>query len=394
MKKMITLVLTFLILSFSLLAQQYVSLYEGCNFSGRKYTLAPGSYRLNQMKVRNDRLSSMKIPAGLKVTIYGNDGFSGKSNTYSNDILCLEDEWRNMASSIVIEYQTGQPNYGQNDFITFYNDCYAKGYSQVLRPGLYKGDDLGLLKYNISSFVINGNLKVKVFINNEQLAGASASFETSQNCLTSSLNDKIGSLQIEYLPASNNGLRNNDDGYATLYADCNYEGNALRLQPGYYDGEQLGVLKFNIESIELSAGISATIYVNTENFSGNGTTISSSSNCLSSLYKNRIGAIVIEKNGISNQNNDAIENNRVQLYSDANYRGQSVYLVPGSYYSMQQAGLTDKSLSSIKVPAGLKVILFDKENFTGRNYTISSSRSSLSINGWNDKAASIIVIKE
>ena len=149
---------------FSLLAfpQNFVSLYEGCNYSGRKYTLEPGSYRLYQMKIGNDKLSSIQIPPGMKVTIYTDNGFNGKSSTYSADVACLDIEWRQMASSIVVEYLYGQPNSGQNDFVTFYNDCYSKGFSQTLRPGSYNGSQLGILKNNISSFTINGNLRINV----------------------------------------------------------------------------------------------------------------------------------------------------------------------------------------------------------------------------------------
>lgn len=377
---------------FSLLAfsQNFVSLYEGCNYSGRKYTLEPGSYRLYQMKIGNDKLSSIQIPPGMKVTIYTDDGFNGKSSTYSADVACLDIEWRQMASSIVVEYLYGQPNSGQNDFVTFYNDCYSKGFSQTLRPGSYNGSQLGILKNNISSFTINGNLRIKVYINNEYLSGESATFETSQICLSRSYNDRIASLVIEYkpIPPSNKG------NYATLYEECNYEGNALRLLPGYYDGNKLGLMKFNIESIELPQGLRARVYIDNENLSGFSYTITSSSNCLSSSYRNRIGALMIEETVSYNQNTPGGNDERIVLYADKDFRGQSVSLLPGTYYSMAQAGFTDNTLSSLKIPVGYRVVLYEEENFKGRSYTLTTSRSGLNLFGWNDRASSIAIYKD
>ncbi|MBL7724867.1 MAG: hypothetical protein JNK27_11995 [Chitinophagaceae bacterium] len=392
-KKFLLSVIT-LILSVLAFSQNFVSLYEGCNYTGRKYILEPGSYRLYQMKIGNDKLSSMQIPSGLKVTIYTDDGFNGKSNTYSADVNCLDAEWRQAASSIVVEYLYGQPNYGQNDFVTFYNDCYSKGFSQTLRPGSYNGSQLGNLKRNISSFTINGNLKVKVYVNNEYLSGASATFEASQSCLSSSYNDKIASLVIEYKPVLPGNTPGSKGNYATLYEECNYEGNALRLLPGYYDGNKLGLMKFNIESIELPQSLRARVYIDNENLSGYSYTITSSSNCLSSNYRNRIGALIIEETGSYNPNIPGGNEERIVLYADEDYQGQSVSLLPGTYYSMAQAGFTNNTLSSLRIPVGYRVVLYEEENFKGRSYTLTASRSGLNLPGWNDRASSIAIYKD
>src|SRR5258705_10412878 len=94
----------------------YVMLYEDCNYSGKSKFLEPGTYPMSQMKIDNDKLSCMQIPAGMKVTIYQDDNFRGRSKTYYNNISCLEGEWNDMASSIVVENQNYRPNYNQNDY--------------------------------------------------------------------------------------------------------------------------------------------------------------------------------------------------------------------------------------------------------------------------------------
>lgn len=403
----------------SISAQQYyVRVYDQCNFGGKGYTLEAGSYRLYQMKIDNDRLSSMEIPNGMKVTIYENDKFEGKSKTYTASDRCLEPSWRNVASSIVVENTSIPSGYSQNDYVTFYNDCYNRGYSQSLRPGSYNGAALGNLKLNISSLTISGNLQVKAYINSESLSGYSVIINSNQTCLANNVNDKIASLVIETrtTPVNNGGYGNNGNNggygnngggngntkYATFYQECNFNGNAIRLEPGYYQGDKLGILKNNISSIELPAGLRVKAYTNSDYLSGSSTTISYSENCLSGLLLNRIASLVVEETyggggnnggwGGNNGNNNA-NNNYVVLYEDDDYRGRSATLLPGTYANMQLAGISDKSLSSLTVPPGWRVILYENENLGGKSFTITASRSGFSFTGWNDRTSSIAVYR-
>jgi hypothetical protein len=383
----------------ALSAQNYVTLHDQCNYSGRQYTLEPGNYRTYQIKIDNDKLSSIQIPAGMKVTIYENDKFEGRSNTYTSNTTCL-DAWRNTTSSLIVENTyNNQPPSGQNEYVTFYNDCYSKGYSQSLRPGTYSGSQLGSSRYNISSFTIYGNLRVRIYLNSENLNGASATLDASQSCLLSNYSDKIGSLIIEYKPTqpiypSTSGTAGTGS-YATLFTDCNYNGNALRLMPGTYQGDKLGLLKYNASSIQLSSNLRARVYLDNEYISGSSYLIESDNNCMNSNLRNRIGSLVIEeKYGNSNSNTyPPSSNETVIIYTDGNYKGQSASLLPGTYTSMAQAGFPDDALSSLTVPPGYKVILYEYENFKGKNYTITESKSGFLLSGWNDKASSIAVYR-
>ncbi len=406
--------------SFYVIAQaqnDQVTLFEQCNYGGNRYTLGPGSYPLNQMKISNDRLSSIMIPNGMKVTIYEDDNFGGRSRTYNNSSTCLENEWRNMASSIVIEREKiRQPGYNQNDFVTIYNDCNYRGFSQVLHPGNYTGSQLGASKYNISSFTVSGNLMVRVYINNENLSGNSTVYETDISCLQGNQNDRIGSLSVEYkqsgpkYPVNNIPTNTGRGDYATVYADCYYRGNSLRLAPGFYQGDKLGLLRYNISSIQIPSNLSAKVYLNNENMSGNYYTLTGNTDCLSEQMNDRIGSLVIEEyrttnnpynNGDNDRNNhDHDQDNRhdnfekVVLYADKDFKGQSVELRPGSYRTMAEAGFIDKALSSIVIPPGYRVILYDRENFRGSSTTLTASREGLGLLMFNDKTSSIVIIRD
>ena len=388
-----------LLLLTATMAQNYVTIYEDCNYSGKKKSLEAGTYSLYQMKIDNDKLSCLQIPSGMKATIYTDDNFKGRSKTYYNNIACLESEWNDMASSIVVENQNFRPNYNQNDYVVFYNDCYTKGYSQSLRPGRYKGNELGTLKYNISSFTIYGNLRVKTYISNEGLSGYSFTHDASESCLGSSENDKIGSLVIEYRPTQpiqpiypTGGY--ND--YVTIYTDCSYRGNSLRLAPGNYRGDQLGLLKYDISAIEIPSSLKAKVYINNEYLSGSYYTLSENINCMNSTLNNRIGSIVIEETYVNNNNNQyqANSDERVVIFTDGNYKGQSASLLPGTYSTMAQAGFPDNAMSSLTVPAGYRVVIYEFENFAGKSSTITSSTSAFLFSSWNDKTSSIAVYRD
>jgi hypothetical protein len=384
------------------LAQNYVTLHDQCNYAGRQYTLEAGSYRTYQIKIDNDKLSSIQIPNGWKVTVFENDKFEGRSNTYNSSVNCLDASWRNTTSSIIVESAyNNQPGYEQNDYITFYNDCYSKGYSQSLRPGTYSGSQLASLKYNISSFVITGNLQVRVYLNSENLNGASALLDASQTCLSPGYNDKIGSLIIDYKPNQpanpsypSGGGTSGTGSYATLYTDCNYNGNALRLMPGTYQGDKLGLLKYNASSIQLSSNLRARVYLDNEYLSGSSYSIDNDINCMNSNLKNRIGSVVIEERyGGNTQYPPQPSNETVVIYADGNYKGQAATLLPGTYSTMADAGFPDDALSSLMVPAGFRVVLYEYANFKGKSYTVTESKSGFILSGWNDKTSSIAVYR-
>ncbi len=378
----------------------FVTLYEDCNYKGKKSYLEPGTYSLYAMKIDNDKLSCMQIPPGMKVTIYADNNFKGASKTFYNNITCLEGEWNDMASSLVVESQNFRPGYGQNDYVVFYNDCYAKGYSQSLRPGRYRGSELSLLKYNISSFTIYGNLRVRTYINNEGLSGYSFTHDASESCLSNAENDKIGSLVIEYRPTQPiqpiyPPVGNSD--YVTIYTDCGYRGNSLRLAPGNYRGDMLGLLKYNISAIEIPSSLKAKVFINNEYMGGTYYSLSENISCMNSTMNNRIGSITIEETYGNNNNNDPYQNNsyeRVVIYSDGNYKGQSASLLPGTYNTMGQIGFPDNALSSLTVPVGYRVVIYEFENFAGKSYTITASKPGFIISGWNDKTSSIAVYRD
>ena len=69
--------------------------------------LESGSYTEADMEdegLHNDDISSVKVPAGYKVTLYSNDDFSGPLIVLTSDAQCLiEKDFNDVTSSIKVE---------------------------------------------------------------------------------------------------------------------------------------------------------------------------------------------------------------------------------------------------------------------------------------------------
>ena len=392
MKKITLLVLVFL--QYTILsAQNYVTLHEDCNFRGKSYTLEAGTYRLYQMRIGNDRLSSFQVPSGFRITIYEHDDFNSRSKTYTETVSCLDSAWDNNASAIVVE-NTNIQQTNPNEYVVVYSDCYSRGFSRSLRPGVYKGADLGELKNNISSFAIFGNLRLRVYTGSEDASGYFVTLENSETCLSRTYNDRISSLVVEYKPYTSPGTGNNNNNgsYAELYTDCNFKGNKLSLLPGRYTGAELGMFRKTVGSLQLPAGLTIKVY-DGDNFNGASETYSSGIDCMSFSWRNRISSMIVEDRGNWGSNGNTTVNELI-LYTDAGYKGQSVTLLPGTYSTMAAAnGFPEKALSSIQIPQGYRVILYDQPNLRGKSISLTASRSSFLMSGWNDRAASIAVYR-
>lgn len=88
-----------------------VMLYQDCDYNagtrGYAVQLTQGSYNLGGLKARgfsNDSLSSIKIPAGWKVTLYKDDNFKGATKVlYGNNSCLVGIGFNDVVSSIKVE---------------------------------------------------------------------------------------------------------------------------------------------------------------------------------------------------------------------------------------------------------------------------------------------------
>lgn len=88
-----------------------VSFFVNHNYEGTYISVPSGGTVLN-MKSRgiNDMISSIKIPKGMKVTVYGDANFSGRQTTFTTDQADLKGTpFQDMISSIRVSGQAINP---------------------------------------------------------------------------------------------------------------------------------------------------------------------------------------------------------------------------------------------------------------------------------------------
>jgi alpha-L-fucosidase len=84
----------------------------------------------------------------------------------------------------------------------------------------------------------------------------------------------------------------------------------------------------------------------------------------------------------------------VTAYSDVSYAGTAAGLVLGSYTAaqLQSAGLAARTISSLRVPAGLQAVGYSGDNFSGTAWTFGSDNADLRATGNNDAITSLKVL--
>jgi hypothetical protein len=88
------------------LANCAVTIYANGGYGGASQCLRTGSYRMADLKIGNDALSSLKVRSGMKVTLYENDAFAGASNVQTADVYQFG-PFDNRTSSLVVSDNTG-----------------------------------------------------------------------------------------------------------------------------------------------------------------------------------------------------------------------------------------------------------------------------------------------
>jgi len=84
------------------------TVYQHCNYAGYAVDLHPGSYNLADLTnrgMRNDDISAVRVPDGMKVTFYQHNGFQGMSWVSTGNDSCFANTagHNDVVSSIKVE---------------------------------------------------------------------------------------------------------------------------------------------------------------------------------------------------------------------------------------------------------------------------------------------------
>ena len=115
-------------------------IFEHANFSGRKQTLYPGFYNIDQLAFGNDMISSLKT-YDTRVTLIEHHNGVGARWSFMGNVPYVGNDWNDKTSSILVE--GGFPPLGVPSLtgqapqvIIFEHKDYQGGY-KILKPGSY-----------------------------------------------------------------------------------------------------------------------------------------------------------------------------------------------------------------------------------------------------------------
>jgi len=117
------------------------TIYADPNFGGVSQCLRTGNYRMADLKIGNDALSSLKVRSGMKVAIYEHDQFNGASSTFTADASSLG-TFNDRTSSIVIS--TAAPSCSAVDTykVTVSSGNWTDIRAKLVTLGYMRGNDV------------------------------------------------------------------------------------------------------------------------------------------------------------------------------------------------------------------------------------------------------------
>ncbi|MBC8059166.1 MAG: peptidase inhibitor family I36 protein, partial [Clostridiaceae bacterium] len=162
----------------------------------------------------------------------------------------------------------------------------------------------------------------------------------------------------------------------TFYKDANYSGTAVTLGVGDYTMNQMnaaGIPNDWMSSLVIPKGYLVEVYDN-DNFTGTKWTYISNLSYVGADCNDKMSSFKILA---------------AMFYIDANYGGTSVALQPGSYTmaQMNAAGIPNDWMSSLKVPKGWTVEVYQHHDFTGTKWTYTSDSPLISSDANNQMSS-------
>ncbi|WP_163836623.1 beta/gamma crystallin-related protein [Spartinivicinus ruber] len=281
--------------------------------------------------------------------------------------------------------------------VTLFRHCDFQGNYANLKRGKYnlaKLSRYGVLNDDVSSLYIPSGYQVTLF-EHDNFRGRSITLTGNDRCLVNNgFNDKVSSLVIsKYRPAPQQPYRPYDPNLVTAYQHCKFKGYRSSLRPGQYNLRQLqklGIQNDDISSFSVPRGYQVTLYEH-DNFRGRSITLQGSDKCLvNNGFNDKLSSLVVRK---VRPSWPVATKPPATVYQHCNFDGYRVRLAPGHYNLRQLRGLGIKNddLSSIRVPYGMSVTLYEHDNFRGRAWRLNSDTSCLVSRGANDQVSSIVV---
>ena len=317
-----------------------VTVYSDMNYGGYAVGLPLGEHDMAALAaygIINDDISSLKVPAGYKVTLYDNSGFGGDSRTYTSDASYVGDDFNDRCTSIKVS---------------------TAGVSG--KGGLYKLQNRNSGLYmDVNNNSTENNANVVVFADEQGDPSQFWQLTEVGEGIYSIKNYRSGKVLDIMDNSTDNGavVQQYDD-----YSAANQQFILLDAADGYYylAASHSGKV-VEVPSSSLEWGEWCKLYDNNGSATQQWKLVD---------YKPQGYAVAT-------------------VYKDADYKGSSLGLPEGSYNATDLAlyGIGADQISSLKVTPGYRVILYDGDNFDGENVSYTGDTNHFP--SFNDKTSSI-----
>jgi hypothetical protein len=357
-----------------------VTIYSD-DFKGNEASFVVGQYDyMTLVRAGVSVIRSVQVPQGLQVTLYLDDQFKGKQlilTEDANQAYITAKGFGNLHNNVSMVVSNAPIIKGPK--VIIYKDNFS-GESKSLALGNYDYMELGkVTNDNLSSITIPKGLKVTLFEHGgfsgrklELKADASAN-----DLIKNKFNDVTSSLRVEVIeeptkeivvekpvvtkpvekPVEEKLPDVAEPEIAVKIYQGNFSGNSKVLVPGKYNAADLGIGNEELSSIDMHSSLRVTLYEH-ENFKGRKLHLTT-----------RTGTEQLTELGFNNTTSSLIVEviPTVSLFQ-GNFADFAFRLRPGKYdvVYLEQIGLLDNELSSIKIPPGMSVLLFDGPDFTGK----------------------------
>lgn len=161
-----------------------VIVYSDANYGGTGTEIGLGNYDMNDIGLPNDCISSLKVPQGLRVTLFRDAGFRGTKKQFTADTTYVGDDFNDQTSSILVELVASVYQHGD-----------YQGNVQHLGIGSYNLADLTIGGDQISSVKVPPGMQV-VLYEHPDFKGNSKVVTTDVPVLTG-FNDVVSSIQVK-----------------------------------------------------------------------------------------------------------------------------------------------------------------------------------------------------
>ena len=342
-----------------------VIIFEKINFGGRSQILTVGRYDARQLLIGDNKLSSLKVSVGMEVILYEDVNFGGRQIAFSADTSNVG-SFDEKTSSIEVRVK---PPVRVPQGVTLYADPNFTGTKLTLGVGHHNLAALAIGQDTVSSLKVPTGWRITLFADADA-AGASLTF-SADAASVAALNNRTSSVIVE---------RGAAFAGVTLHESDHFGGREQRLSEGTHDAATLQ-FRGTISSVKVPQGLRVSLY-DQPGFAGRKLVLTTHATTLGS-FNDKTASVKVEKSAAQ-----PVEG--VTLFADPDYAGKQ-QLLPVGRYDVAQLGIADETLSSLRVPKGLTVILYEHAGFRGRSVSYSADTSN--IGDFNDRTSSIVVAR-